>query len=359
MSIPHPTSGCPLSPCHRTSLAFAVTLVITILSGGVSHGETLRELFKRVDPAVVVVKTTHQHVVAGPKKQFTTLPGLGSGVLISQDGKVMTAAHVVQTADEVKVEFGTGETIAARVLTSEPAADVALLQLDRVPPKAVTAKLADSDAAEVGDEVFVVGAPIGMTHTLTVGYISARRNPNKFYSGLSRSEFFQTDAAINEGNSGGPMFNMRGEVIGIVSHILSKSGGSEGLGFVVTSNLARKLLLERNPFWSGVEGVLLSNELAKIFNVPQPAGLLVQRIASHSPAEQLGLRPGTVAAVIEGEPMLVGGDILLEVQGVPIIADGGSYTVIRERLTSLRPGDKVTVIVLRDGQKQELTTKLP
>src|SRR5262249_38699074 len=156
---------------------------------------------------------------------------------------------------------GTGETIPARVLTSEPAADVALLQLDHVPSKSVTAKLADSDAAEVGDEVFVVGAPIGMTHTLTVGYISARRNPNKFYSGLSRSEFFQTDAAINEGNSGGPMFNMRGEVIGIVSHILSKSGGSEGLGFVVTSNLASKLLLERNPFWSGVEGVLLSNEL--------------------------------------------------------------------------------------------------
>src|SRR5215467_12851789 len=99
MSIPHPTPACAPSASGRTSLLFALTLIITILSGGVSHGETLRELFKRVDPAVVVVKTTHQHVVAGPKKQFATLPGLGSGVLISPDGKVMTAAHVVQTAD--------------------------------------------------------------------------------------------------------------------------------------------------------------------------------------------------------------------------------------------------------------------
>jgi S1-C subfamily serine protease len=176
---------------------------------------------------------------------------------------------------------------------------------------------------------------------------------------MSRSEFFQTDAAINEGNSGGPMFNMHGEVIGIVSHIVSRSGGFEGLGFVVTSNLARKLLLERSPFWSGMEGFLLSGEMAKIFNVPQPAGLLVQRIAPHSPASQLGLRPGTLAAVIEGEPLVVGGDIILEVQGVPFIPDGSSYTVIRERLTSLKPGDKITVLVLRDGRKEELTAKLP
>ena len=284
----------------------------TLWSATPASAETLRVTFKRVDPSVVVIKTTHQQVVAGPKKQLTSLPGLGSGVLISADGKVMTAAHVVQTADEVKVEFQSGEVIPARVVTSEPAADVALLQLEHVPPKTVVVPLGDSDQAEVGDEVFVVGAPVGMSHTLTVGHISARRNPNNFFNGMSRSEFFQTDAAINEGNSGGPMFNMRGEVIGIVSHIVSRSGGFEGLGFVVTSNLARKLLLERNPFWSGVEGFLLSGEMAKIFNVPQPAGLLVQRVASHSPASQLGLRPGTSTAVIEGEPMIVGGDVILE-----------------------------------------------
>ena len=155
------------------------------------------------------------------------------------------------------------------------------------------------------------------------------------------------------------MFNMQGEIIGIVSHIISKSGGFEGLGFVVTANLARKLLLERNPFWSGVEGFMLSGEMAKVFNIPQPAGLLVQRVASQSPASRLGLRPGTLAAVIEGEPMIVGGDIILEVQGVPIIPDGSSYTVIRERLTSLKSGEKISILVLRNGQKEQLSTKLP
>ena len=99
--------------------------------------------------------------------------------------------------------------------------------------------------------------------------------------------------------------------------------------------------------------------MAKVFNVPQPAGLLVQRVASHSPASDLGLRPGTLTAVIEGEPMVVGGDIILEVQGVPIIPDGSSYTVIRERLTSLKPGGKISILVLRNGQKEQLTAKLP
>jgi serine protease Do len=348
----------PSRPANLLALGLMLTAWLPVTDHSV-RAETLRAIFQRVDGSVVVVKTTHQQVVTGPKKQLTSLPGLGSGLLVSADGKIMTAAHVVQTADEVKVEFATGEVIAAKVVTSEPAADVALLQLERVPPKAVVAALGNSDLAEVGDEVFIVGAPVGMSHTLTVGHVSARRNPRNFFNGMSRSEFFQTDAAINEGNSGGPMFNMQGEVIGIVSHIVSKSGGFEGLGFVVTSNLARRLLLERNPFWSGVEGFLVSGEMARVFNVPQPAGLLVQRVASHSPAARLGLRPGTLTALIDGEPMVVGGDIILEVQGVPIIPDGSSYTVIRERLTGLKSGDKLVITVLRDGHKEELSTKLP
>jgi len=341
-----------------------VVILAVILAGwpSVSMAEgakSLRDAFKRVDPSVVVVGTNSHQVVTGPKMQLTTMPGLGSGVLISADGKVVTAAHVVQTADEIKVEFKNGEFVPAKVLTSDPAADVALLQLERVPAGAVVAKFGDSDEAEVGDEVFVVGAPVGMGHTLTVGHISARRKPNTMYGGLSRAEFFQTDTAINQGNSGGPMFNMAGEVIGIVSHIISKSGGFEGLGFVVTSNLARRLLLDQHPFWSGVESFMLSGDLARVFNLPQSAGLLVQRVASNSPAAQLGLRPGTLTAVIEGEPMIVGGDIILEAQGVTIIADSASYLVIRDRLSRLRPGDAFTVVVLRNGRKEELTAKRP
>jgi serine protease Do len=342
-----------------------VGIIVITLAGcwpsvsAAENARSLREVFKQVDPSVVVVETNSHRVVTGPRMQLATLPGLGSGVLISEDGKVMTAAHVVQTADEIKVQFKNGAVSTATVLMSDAAADVALLQLAQVPAGAVVARLGDSDETEVGDEVFVVGAPLGMSHTLTVGHISARRILNTMFGDMSRSEFFQTDAAINQGNSGGPMFNLEGQLVGVVSHIMSKSGGSEGLGFAVTSNLARRLLLHQNQFWSGVETVMLSGDLARVFNLPQNAGLLVQRVASNSPAAQLGLKPGTMAAVIEGDPMIVGGDIVLEVQDVPVTDDGAGYLVIRDRLTRLRLGDTITVIVWRHGRKETLTAKRP
>ena len=118
------------------------------------------------------------------------------------------------------------------------------MQLERRPTGAKPAPLGDSDRAEVGDQIFIVGAPLGISYSLTVGYISARRETDDLFGGFLPTEQFQTDAAINEGNSGGPMFNMKGEVIGIVSYIISQSGGFEGLGFVITSNMAKRLLLD-------------------------------------------------------------------------------------------------------------------
>ena len=155
------------------------------------------------------------------------------------------------------------------------------------------------------------------------------------------------------------MFDMKGEVIGIVSHIVSKSGGSEGLGFVVTSDMARRLLMDRSPFWSGVEGYLLAGDIARVFNIPQPAGVLVQRVSPKSPAALLGLKPGSLTGVIEGQSFILGGDIVLDVLGVPIVPDGSSYSVIRERLGKLKSGDAITVTVLRGGKKSELQARLP
>ncbi len=345
-------------------LRVIVLLVLTLLGCAAKQpvpadAETLSSAFKRVHSSVVVIQTEHQEVVTGPNTQPVNLRGLGSGVLISRDGKVMTAAHVVQTADDIRVHFKSGEIVSATVVSSDPAADVALLKVERVPARSVVAKLGDSDRAEVGDQVFVVGAPAGMSYTMTVGHISAKRMANAVYGDMLRGEFLQTDAAINPGNSGGPMFNRAGEVIGIASYIISKSGGFEGLGFVVTSNMARRLLLERNSFWGGVEGFLLTGHLAQVFNVPQKAGLLIQRVAKRSPAARLGLRPGTLPAVIDGQPLIVGGDIILEVQGVPIVEQGTSHTVIRERLARLRPGSTIMVTVWRNGEKRRLRGILP
>jgi len=240
-------------------------------------------------------------------------------------------------------------------VAADPAADVALLQVERVPEGVQPAKLGDSDQAEIGDEIFIVGAPFGMSHTLTVGHLSARRQPNATFGSMETTEVFQTDAAINQGNSGGPMFNLAGEVIGVVSRIVSRSGGSDGLGFVVTSNMARRLFAEPTV-WSGLEGYLLTDEIARVFNVPTArAGLLVQRVAHGSPAERFGLRGGDLPAVIAGEEMIVGGDIVLAVDGIAL-GEQRAYESIRKRMIDIRDhSGSLRLTVLRAGAIVELT----
>ncbi|UCF67813.1 MAG: trypsin-like peptidase domain-containing protein [Acidobacteriota bacterium] len=320
------------------------------------EAQNLRDVFERVNPAVVVIRTTSKELAPWGQAQFVGVSGIGSGVLISDDGKIMTAAHVVHTALEIEVEFLTGEVLPAKRLASEPAADLALLQVERVPDGITAASLGDSDAVRAGDEIFVIGAPYGIDHTLTVGHISGRHRGDKALGGLSVAELLQTDAAINQGNSGGPMFNLRGEVIGIVSHIISQSGGFEGLGFVVTSNLARRLLIDEPGFWGGLELVMLDKELAELLNVPAPAaGALVQQVVDGSPAQtQAGLRGGTTRATIGDRELILGGDILLEIQDIPVGLPG-SYERIRSTLRALKSGDEVRVKILRRGRAETIT----
>ena len=337
-------------------LALLLTGALTSLStpGG---AQPLGEVFQKVNPSVVVIRAKGRDVsTGGGQVRFSEI---GSGVLISPDGKVMTAAHVVQAMDEVTVEFIGGEAVPAAVIASEPAADLSLLKLDHVPPRALVARMANSDTVKIGDQVLIIGAPYGLSHSMTVGWISARWAPNTVYKTMPLAEFFQTDAVINTGNSGGPMFNLAGEVIGVVSHNISKSGGSEGLGFVVTMNTAKKLLLEEPSFWTGLEGRLLSDELADLLNLPpNTTGYLVKTVAKGSPAEAVGLRGATKVAVIDGEPIAVGGDIILKVQGVPVggLAD---YEKIRDILARLPSGGMLTATVLRAGRLIELTGRKP
>jgi serine protease Do len=317
--------------------------------------QSVREVFQKVAPSVVVVRARGRDVTAGGETRFAET---GSGVLISKDGKVMTAAHVVHSMDEITVQFLGGDTVAARVVTSEPAADLSLLQLERVPPGSAVARMADSDTAQVGDEVIVVGAPYGLSHSLSVGHISARWAPNTVYRSMPLAEFFQTDAVINTGNSGGPMFSTKGEVIGIVSHNISKSGGSEGLGFVVTLNTARQLLFERRSFWSGMEGLMLSDELADLLNLPPKAtGYIVKTVAKGSPADQLGLRGGNQIVSISGQQVPLGGDIILSVEGIPMST--ANVGKIRDAVSRVASGAPFKVTILRAGQVLELTSQVP
>jgi serine protease Do len=334
----------------RTMLG-PVVLAAVLVAPASAPAQTVREVFEKVAPSVVVIRAKGRDVTAGGQTRFAET---GSGVLVSSDGQVMTAAHVVHTMDEIVVEFLGGESVAARVVASEPAADLSLLKLDRVPPGARVAPMADSSAVGVGDQVIIVGAPYGLSHALSVGYISARWAPNTVYRSMPLAEFFQTDAVINTGNSGGPMFRMNGDVVGIVSHNISKGGGSEGLGFVVTLNTARQLLLEKRSFWSGLEGMVLTDTLADLLNLPgRSAGYIVKTVAKDSPADRMGLRGGTQIVTIAGESVPLGGDIILSVDGISVAA--ANLAKIRETLARMPPGGSYKVRILRAGEVLELT----
>src|SRR5262249_32454588 len=161
---------------------------------------------------------------------------------IGPGGKILTAAHLVQAAARIEVQFADGTRSGARVLGSNQAGDVAVLQAAKAPRAIRPARLGDSDRVDVGDRVIVVGAPSDLSYSLSVGYVTGRRAAQRDPGPFSRMELFQTDAAVNPGNSGGPMVNEAGEVIGVMSHNISDTGGSQGLGFAVTSNFARKVL---------------------------------------------------------------------------------------------------------------------
>src|SRR5262245_3364011 len=274
------------APVHQLPLDVMARLLAAVLAAALlpwwptaAAAQSLNDIFRKAVPGVVVIRAKGRDVSSAGVTRFNET---GSGVMISADGKVMTAAHVVNAMDEITVEAIGGERVSARVVSSEPAADLSLLQLDKVPASLRAAKMADSDTVKVGDQVMIIGAPFGLSYSMSAGWISARWPPNTVYRNMPLAEFFQTTATINTGNSGGPMYNMAAEVIGIVSHNISKSGGSEGLGFVVTINTARKLLLEKPSFWSGIEGIMLSGDLAAIFNVTDPPAFLVRTVAKGS-----------------------------------------------------------------------------
>lgn len=310
-------------------------------------------LYENVLPSVVKIMTGEE-VVDGSSGQVALETGLGSGVLIDDEGHILTAAHVVQTAKKVIVQFSDGKSFSAEVIYSVPLADVALIKTLRTPKYRKPAKIGNSDKVKIGNQILMVGAPYGLDFSLSVGYVSGRHIEKRFTNGVKWIEYFQTDASINKGNSGGPMFNTDGEVIGIASYILSESGGFQGLGFAATSNVCKNLLLSGKTPWSGLEATTVSGEIAILLNLPQEAGMLVQKVVPLSPADFIGLKGGKYEIEIEEEKIMLGGDIILEVNGI-IIKDDESL----EKITlMIQKEHEVKLKVLRSGKIIELKGKL-
>ena len=209
------------------------------------------ELVAQLERSVVVVLVEGREI-QHEQKTLALLPSasLGTGVVLSADGLVLTAAHVVAGADRIRVKPQGGEPLAARVVFADEDADIALLRLETASASLVPAKLGDSSRVRKGETTYVIGNPVGIEFSLSTGVVSGRHPIGHVFGGSVEAEVIQTDAAINSGNSGGPIFNSRGEVIAIAQGILSKGGGSEGLGFGLSINVVKKILGSDRAFGS-------------------------------------------------------------------------------------------------------------
>ena len=267
--------------------------------------------------------------------------GLGSGVIISKDGYILTNNHVVEEADEVNVMLSdSNKEYEARVVGTDPKSDIAVLKIEAKDLPAVT--LGNSDVLEVGDLVLAIGNPFNIGQTVTMGIVSATGRGNM---GLDYEDFIQTDAAINPGNSGGALVDASGRLIGINTAIISRSGGNQGIGFAVPVNLARNVmenLVEHGRVIRGFLGVNIQNvnqDLADAFDLDEPKGALVSGVSNDSPAEKAGLEDG---------------DVIVEFNGREIRDSQHLKNVVGQTA----PGRDVKVTVVRDGQMEELSAKL-
>lgn len=339
----------------QSGIAKICRQIVFLLAIGISHGASyaaepdFAELYEINSSSVVTIYTAGVNPNSRQAER-----GLGSGVLIEND-RVMTAAHVIESAQSIEVHFKDGTMVPAVVVASLESSDIALLRLLKTHPEPVIAKLADSDKTRVGEPVFIIGSPFGITQTLSVGHLSGRMTRGMLAGGSS-IEFLQTDTAINTGNSGGPMFNVRGEVIGIVSFILTKSGGFDGIGFATSSNTAREALLHSSGLLAGFEGIVLDETLTRILNLPE-AGLLLQRVVPGSIAEKAGLRAGTIPAKIGDQTLMLGGDVIVEIDGL-MCANPHDFDALKNK-TALDDENTYSLRILRDGQELELIAGAP
>lgn len=339
----------------KRTLAF-IFLLGLVFGESQAQMTDLTKLFKQLNQSVVTIQTTEFKV---QDAQISPSRGLGSGVLIDPEGLIMTAAHVVESANEIVVKFEDELVFKAEILKIVPRADVALLKIKEAPVDVLAprvAQIGSTDSLHIGQQILVIGAPFGLEHSLSVGYVSGRMKRNRLLNGEAIG-FIQTDAAINQGNSGGPMFNQKGEVIGIVSFILSRGGGFDGIGFGVDINSAKKVLFEDNSFWTGFDGLFLDGLLADVLNIPQESGILVQRVTSNSFADALGLKGGYFQAELLGQKLWLGGDIILSIQGTDCNMPH-NLDDIRQQIRSLNKGSDIYMQILRKGKVIELKSSL-
>jgi S1-C subfamily serine protease len=330
--------------------------------------ESINSIYRASAPGVVHIETTtrvqpqQDPFFGNPFGGTQTQRALGSGFVLDKAGHIVTNYHVVRGANAIQVSFSNNERFKAKLVGVDPSTDIAVLQVD-VKARALKAlPLGNSDGVRVGDQVIAIGNPFGLDRSVTAGIVSAVQRRIEAPNNLSISHVIQTDAALNHGNSGGPLLNAQGQVIGVNAQIETGgvSQGNVGIGFAIPINTVKEVVAQLikhgrvDHAFLGIDGKTLTPGIARLFHLPVNRGVLVASVRSGSGAEHGGLKAATSEVTVEGESWPAGGDVIVKVDG--------QQTPTVERLidviASKQPGQKIEVEIVRGTSHQTLTVKL-
>ncbi|MEM4536346.1 MAG: trypsin-like peptidase domain-containing protein, partial [Nitrososphaerota archaeon] len=286
----------------------------------------------------------------------------GSGFVYSPDGYIITNYHVVENAESVQVFFPDRSVYVARIIGVDPYADLAVLKIEPGEKTLNPLAFSDSSKLRVGQPVIAIGNPFGLTATLTAGVISQLNRLLESPGGRGIPGVIQFDAAVNPGNSGGPLLDYSGKVVGVTTAIASTTGEFAGIGFAIPSNIVVRVvksLIEKGSYehpWMGIGGIDVNMEVAQLMNLEKAYGLLITAVAKDSPAEKAGLRAGSrMVTLSDGTRINIGGDVIIGVDGIVVFGLADILSYIEEYK---RPGDTITLKILRDNREIDIPLTL-
>ena len=320
--------------------------------------KSVQQIYAQSGPGVVQVTSTS---VVGNDPFFGSRPrqSLGSGFVIDKSGRIVTNFHVIDGAQEVEVNFSGDDRVPARVVGSDPSTDLAVLEIDAQARALTPLPLGNSDAVRVGDSVVAIGNPFGLERTVTAGIVSALQREITAPNGYTIDKVIQTDAPINHGNSGGPLLNAEGAVIGVNSQIESSTGGGNvGIGFAVPINTVKEVvsqILETGRVehaYLGVRMQEIDENLAETFRLPVNSGVLIVDVIDGSPADEAGLQGGDQPVIVGGKSYVLGGDIVTAADGQSVAAADDLRRLIMEK----EPGEAMTLEVTRGDRGESERT---